>query len=106
MSLAQIGEFSFVLARSAVNSGLMDNDGYQMFLAASIVTMMLTPTVMEIAHKVASFVSRHMHMPVDEEAAAQRDESLKDHLIIVGFGVGGQASGPHGARGGHPLRHP
>ncbi|MFQ8887515.1 MAG: hypothetical protein ACLR7Z_03245 [Bilophila wadsworthia] len=49
MSLAQIGEFSFVLARSAVNSGLMDNDGYQMFLAASIVTMMLTPTVMEIA---------------------------------------------------------
>ena len=26
MSLAQIGEFSFVLARSAVNSGLMDND--------------------------------------------------------------------------------
>lgn len=33
MSLAQIGEFSFVLARSAVNSGLMDNDGYQMFLS-------------------------------------------------------------------------
>ena len=31
-----------------------------------------------------------MHMPVDEEAAAQRDESLKDHLIIVGFGVGGK----------------
>ena len=90
MSLAQIGEFSFVLARSAVNSGLMDNDGYQMFLAASIVTMMLTPTVMEIAPKVASFVSRHMHMPVDEEAAAQRNESLKDHLIIVGFGVGGK----------------
>ena len=90
MSLAQIGEFSFVLARSAVNSGLMDNDGYQMFLAASIVTMMLTPTVMEIAPKVASFVSRHMHMPVDEEAAAQKDESLKDHLIIVGFGVGGK----------------
>ena len=87
MSLAQIGEFSFVLARSAVNSGLMDNDGYQMFLAASIVTMMLTPTVMEIAPKV---VSRHMHMPVDEEAAAQKDESLKDHLIIVGFGVGGK----------------
>ena len=29
-------------------------------------------------------------MPVDEEAAAQRDESLKDHLIIVGFGVGGK----------------
>ena len=102
MSLAQIGEFSFVLARSAVNSGLMDNDGYQMFLAASIVTMMLTPTVMEIAPKVASFVSRHMHMPVDEEAAAQKDESLKDHLIIVGFGVGGK----HLARTAHEAGIP
>ena len=90
MSLAQIGEFSFVLASSAVNGGLMDDDAYQMFLAASIVTMILTPTVMEAAPKVASFVSRHMHMPVDEEAAAQKDESLKDHLIIVGFGVGGK----------------
>lgn len=102
MSLAQIGEFSFVLARSAMNSGLMDNDGYQMFLAASIVTMMLTPTVMEIAPKVASFVSRHMHMPVDEEAAAQKDESLKDHLIIVGFGVGGK----HLARTAHEAGIP
>lgn len=90
MSLAQIGEFSFVLASSAVNGGLMDDDTYQMFLAASIVTMILTPTVMEAAPKVASFVSRYLHLPIDEEAAAQKDESLKDHLIIVGFGVGGK----------------
>lgn len=90
MSLAQIGEFSFVLASSAVNGGLMDDDAYQMFLAASIVTMILTPTVMETAPKVASFVSRYLHLPIDEEAAAQKDESLKDHLIIVGFGVGGK----------------
>lgn len=90
MSLAQIGEFSFVLASSAVNGGLMDDDAYQMFLAASIVTMILTPTVMEAAPKVASFMSRYLHLPIDEEAAAQKDESLKDHLIIVGFGVGGK----------------
>ena len=89
MSLAQIGEFSFVLASSAVNGGLMDDDAYQMFLAASIVTMILTPTVMEAAPKVASFVSRYLHLPIDEEAAP-KDESLKDHLIIVGFGVGGK----------------
>lgn len=90
MSLAQIGEFSFVLASSAVNGGLMDDDAYQMFLAASIVTMILTPTVMETAPKVASFVSRYLHLPIDEEAAAPKDESLKNHLIIVGFGVGGK----------------
>ncbi len=90
MSLAQIGEFSFVLARTAVSNGLMDDNGYQMFLAASIVTMMLTPTIMEAAPKVASFVSRHMNMPVEDEPETQAEEQLKDHLIIVGFGVGGK----------------
>lgn len=90
MSLAQIGEFSFVLARTAVGNGLMDDNGYQMFLAASIVTMMLTPTIMEAAPKVASFVSRHMNMPVEDEPETQADEPLRDHLIIVGFGVGGK----------------
>lgn len=90
MSLAQIGEFSFVLARTAMSNGLMDDNGYQMFLAASIVTMMLTPTIMEAAPKVASFVSRHMNMPVEDEPETQAEEPLKDHLIIVGFGVGGK----------------
>ncbi len=42
-SMSQIGEFSFVLAGHALTLHLMDNDGYQTFLAASIITMTLTP---------------------------------------------------------------
>lgn len=91
MSLAQIGEFSFVLARSAVSEGLLDNTGYQTFLAASIVTMMLTPVMMELAPKVARFVTRRLNQkePADE-TQSDTQASLHEHLIIVGFGVGGK----------------
>lgn len=90
MSLAQIGEFSFVLARSAVSENLLDQNGYQMFLAASIVTMMLTPAIMELAPRIAAFLSRQMKLPPEEEQEASSALPLKDHLIIVGFGIGGK----------------
>ena len=89
LSLAQIGEFAFVLARSAMGAGLLDNNGYQMFLAASIITMLITPTIMDRAPTVASMVCRRLGVRGAEEIS-EEDSGLRDHLIIVGFGVGGQ----------------
>lgn len=95
VSLAQIGEFSFVLAKSGVDNGLMSNVHYQVFLAASILTMMLTPGLMTEAPKVAVFAAR-LASVFGFTGAAENDEpegakpNLRDHLIIVGFGVGGQ----------------
>ena len=48
-ALMKIGEFSFVLARSGVDAGLLDNLGYQVFLASSILTMVATPFMMGAA---------------------------------------------------------
>ena len=90
MSLAQIGEFSFVLARSAVDAGLLDTMGYQMFLAASILPMLLTPSVMDQAPRAASLVYRLLHLQGGSEEPKKTDGDLRDHLIIVGFGIGGQ----------------
>ncbi|MEG2004847.1 MAG: cation:proton antiporter, partial [Bilophila sp.] len=92
MNLAQIGEFSFVLARSAVSNGLLDEMGYQTFLAASILTMMLTPFVMDMAPQVSGAVSRRFRggVPDESDDGTAADASMKEHLIIVGFGVGGK----------------
>lgn len=91
MSLAQIGEFSFVLAKTALSGGLIDKTMYQVFLAASIVTMVLTPFVMDAAPKVAQFISRRcLNRPIEEDEPQSSGEELRDHLIIVGFGVGGK----------------
>ena len=53
LSLAQIGEFSFVLAKNALSLNLLDSNSYQVFLAASILTMSLTPVFMHMAPIVA-----------------------------------------------------
>ncbi len=90
MSLAQIGEFSFALARSAVDAGLLDTMGYQMFLAASILTMLLTPTVMNLSPRVAAYVYKVFHLKGSLEEPKPAHSDMHDHLIIVGFGIGGQ----------------
>ncbi|MDZ4383404.1 MAG: monovalent cation:proton antiporter-2 (CPA2) family protein, partial [Thermodesulfovibrionia bacterium] len=43
LGLAQIGEFSFVLAVAGKTSGLISEDFYQVFLSSSVATMMITP---------------------------------------------------------------
>jgi len=43
LGLAQIGEFSFVLAVAGKEAGIITEELYQSFLSSSVVTMILTP---------------------------------------------------------------
>ena len=111
-SLAQVGEFSFVLAKSALGLNLISNDAYQIFLASSILTMVLTPLLIGVAPKVTGKLLKRPNLQTAEAAADDSDEHdgdqektgiirdgrlLKDHLIIIGFGIGGQIMA-HGAK--------
>ena len=51
-SIAQIGEFSFVLAQSGLEYQLISENNYQIFLAVSIILMSLTPFVVGNAEKI------------------------------------------------------
>jgi len=94
MATSQIGEFSFVLAQSGLKAGLLTGDIYQYFLAVSILTMTLTPFLIRFSPRLASFITK-LPMPIKQNPIAPevpdvlRNE-LKDHLIIVGFGVNGR----------------
>lgn len=109
-SLAQVGEFSFVLAKSALGLELISNDAYQIFLASSILTMVVTPLFIGIAPKAAGIILKKPPMPMEEAAGEDAEDNntvdsgiirdgrlLKDHLIIIGFGIGGQIMA-HGAK--------
>ena len=107
-SLAQVGEFSFVLAKSALGLGLLDDSSYQVFLASSIFTMVLTPLLIGAAPSAATlFLCRwglskdcpDSSQPSPDEADMEEANEggiirdgrlLKDHLIIIGFGIGGK----------------
>ena len=92
LCLAQVGEFSFVLAASGLKAGLLNPDQYQGFLAMSILTMMLTPGMMYagpwLANKVAALRGRQSEEAEADDAPAS--SHLSNHLIIVGFGVSGK----------------
>ena len=89
MAVCQVGEFSFVLAKSGLDSNLLSPTHYQIFLAASILTMVATPFLLNAAPAVSARAGRRRGLPADEEPAPD-EAALSDHLIILGFGVGGR----------------
>uniref|UniRef100_C6E855 Sodium/hydrogen exchanger n=1 Tax=Geobacter sp. (strain M21) TaxID=443144 RepID=C6E855_GEOSM len=94
LSLAQIGEFSFVLSRSGLSHGLLTPETYQLFLAASIATMALTPLCMKVSGPVADYLTKLLphEWTRGRSSLAQNGKrtTLNDHIIIVGFGVNGK----------------
>jgi CPA2 family monovalent cation:H+ antiporter-2 len=49
LGLSQIGEFSFVLARTGMGGGLISKPTYDLALTCTVVTMALSPMVSRLA---------------------------------------------------------
>ncbi len=92
LTLAQVGEFSFVLAGAGLDAGMLNAERYQNFLAISIITMLLTPVLMYIAPTIAKKVNVYLGRKeelISDEIHGEKS-NFKNHLIIVGFGISGQ----------------
>lgn len=90
--LAQVGEFSFVLAKAGVGEGLLSTIDYQRFLGASIVSMIATPFLIKAAPSIGYAVqSMFARDSLLEPSVAQGGPSEKrGHVVIVGFGLNGR----------------
>ena len=88
LTISQVGEFSFVLGQAALEGGLIDATWWGVLLGASVITMAVTPFVVKAAPRVALRLTRDSQ-PVPESLLSQRD-ALRDHVVILGYGVGGQ----------------
>ena len=92
LTLAQVGEFSFILAWSGVKLGFLEGELYQLFLAVSVLTMGLTPFLVASAPRAANLVLR-LPMPPRLKSRINREKKkveMKDHLVIIGFGINGR----------------
>jgi CPA2 family monovalent cation:H+ antiporter-2 len=95
-ALCQVGEFSFVLAKTGLDSGFIPDMVYQIFLASAIITMAVTPVFMNVAPKVVEAYYRLAPGRAAREtsmAPAGNDRSYlpKDHIIIAGYGITGKS---------------
>ncbi|HEU4712133.1 MAG TPA: cation:proton antiporter [Pyrinomonadaceae bacterium] len=94
IGLAQIGEFSFILAKTGVPEGLLSAIDYQRFLAASIISMIATPFLIKAAPRIGYAVQSLLGPSSALEPAVASfqpdEEDLRGHVIIVGYGLNGR----------------
>ena len=94
LSICQVGEFSFILSRSGVEHGLLA-DHYQLFLAVAVLTMAATPFIISLAPRFADRILQ-FSLPVKlktglwPEPEKKIHKKLKQHLVIIGFGLNGR----------------
>ena len=94
LGLAQIGEFSFVLAKAGINFRLLSPADGQIFLAASILSMMATPFLIQWAHAWAfgfeGLFNKDTAFNGSRSGEAKETASAKGQVIVVGYGLNGQ----------------
>jgi CPA2 family monovalent cation:H+ antiporter-2 len=95
-ALCQVGEFSFVLAKTGLDSQFIPDQVYQIFLAAAIITMALTPFSMNAAPKAVSIVYRLFPHRIAKTKPGSEfehgsDRAMTDHIVIAGYGITGKS---------------
>jgi len=92
LSLAQIGEFSFVLARTGLQGGVIDKEFYSLILAVSVITMILTPFLSMLSTPLYA-LKRKWFMHEQVQTINMPEKGLHGHVIIAGGGrVGSQVA--------------
>ena len=99
LSLAQVGEFAFILSAIGIANNIIDNDIYQYFLAVSITTMGVTPFIFKsgqlitdlimkapLPHKLKQFLTSERY----NSKYGEKDKTYKNHLVVIGYGLNGR----------------
>lgn len=98
VALAQVGEFAFILAQEGQAVGLLADEPYQVFLVASVLTMVVTPLLMQgaprLARRAEAIQRLRRWFPGQTTAVMERQDlrhlRIKDHVIVVGCGLNGR----------------
>ncbi|HKQ24531.1 MAG TPA: YbaL family putative K(+) efflux transporter [Burkholderiales bacterium] len=111
-SLAQIGEFSFILAGLGVSLGLLSTEGQSLILAGALISIALNPLVFQAIEPAQAWIrsrsnlARTMERPNDPLAALPMsvDQSrLTGQVVLVGYGRVGRRIGEALTKRGVPF---
>lgn len=92
LGLSQIGEFSFVLARTGFSSGIVSKPTYDLALTCTVFTMALSPLVSSLALPLGRLSRRWRRVPGRPLIVERPDEELSGHVIVAGYGRSGRAA--------------
>jgi CPA2 family monovalent cation:H+ antiporter-2 len=104
-SLAQIGEFSFILAELGVGLGMLPEEGRDLILGGAILSILLNPLVFAAVTYLKPRLEKRLpaaaepvadtKAPVVEEPDVEeiRHTTLTDHAVLIGYGRVGSLVG-------------
>ena len=95
LALCNIGEFAFVLSVPGEQYGFFTGSSGQIFLAVAVITMALTPFIINAGPAVADRICR---LPLSKRIKAgcvapdetEEYHAVSDHVIVVGYGLNGR----------------
>jgi monovalent cation:H+ antiporter-2, CPA2 family len=91
LGLAQIGEFSFVLASEGLSLGLVSRRVYLLILGTTAVTLVLTPFVMRAVPQLLTWaesvpwLDRYLTQ-ADMAIVVSEDIPFQNHVVVCGYG--------------------
>ena len=91
--MAQGGEFGFALLTLALNDQLAGPELIQPLLAATVVSMALSPLLIRHSRRLADLLLRRgptVGSTIERELGATHDAAQRDHVVVCGFGRVGQ----------------
>ena len=94
-SLAQVGEFSFILAGLGMTLGLLPKEGQSLILAGALISIALNPVVSRAADLIERWIQRSPRLakrlepasdPLAELPASTDAKYLANQVVLVGWG--------------------
>jgi len=93
-SLAQIGEFSFILAGIGLSLGLLPAQGQSLILAGAILSIALNPLAFKAIIPLQNWIARHRRLahalerqdPLAALPAAVESRHVTGHVVLIGYG--------------------
>ena len=96
VGLAQFGEFGFILVRAATEADVVTQAQVEPLLAAGIISMFLTPLLLQAAphitagERLLAPLANLMRAEGIEAVDDREGDELRDHVVVIGYGVAGR----------------
>ena len=106
VSLAQIGEFSFILAALGMDLGLLPKEGSDLILAGAILSIFLNPILFAALDRWQARRELEAAAPlpaIDDEHAPGPPVPTANHVVLIGFGRVGSRVGRTVHEAGHAI---
>lgn len=86
ISLAQIGEFSFILAEQAISLKLIPDDAFDLLVACALVSIFLNPIYFKMIDYLEPFLQKYMKPRARPAKRMEQEKKNFLNVIVVGFG--------------------